>query len=149
MHAALARSGALRPAVAGRPAARRPPPAHSLAAAPTNGTRVTALFKGFRGNSEDAGENGREKGLCPSNPTPPACSQRSGRPGCRVCLVLSYTPTAGATHAKTLCRIHPLSLTLSLLSSGVYGSQMGRDDFEPEDIDYYFEYTGSLAVRED
>ena len=74
---------------------------------------------------------------------------RPGRPGCRVCLVLSYTPTAGATHAKTRCRIHPLSLTLSLLSSGVYGSQMGRDDFEPEDIDYYFEYTGSLAVRED
>jgi len=23
---------------------------------------------------------------------------------------------------------------------------MGREDVEPEDIDYYFEYTGSLAV---
>jgi len=45
-------------------------------------------------------------------------------------------------------------LTLARLPSllpffkGVYGSQIGRDDFEPEDIDYYFEYTGSLAVRE-
>jgi glycine betaine/choline ABC-type transport system substrate-binding protein len=28
----------------------------------------------------------------------------------------------------------------------VYGSQTTREEFEPEDIDYYFEYTGSLAV---
>ncbi len=26
---------------------------------------------------------------------------------------------------------------------------MGREDFEPEDIDYYFEYTGSLAVSKE
>jgi hypothetical protein len=47
-----------RPTAGARPVTRRPPPRprHSLAAAPTNGTRVTALFKGFRGNSEDAGE---------------------------------------------------------------------------------------------
>ena len=55
MHA-LCRSGLLRPSVAGRPTARRPPPRHSQAAAPSNGARVTALFKGFRGNAEDAGE---------------------------------------------------------------------------------------------
>jgi hypothetical protein len=32
-------------------------------------------------------------------------------------------------------------------NAGVFGSQGNRDDFEAVDIDYYFEYTGSLAVR--
>jgi len=86
--------------------------------------------------------------------TPPACDQAYGRPACVLCFVRRG---GGSRRARVLHKhthpsgIHRLSLPLVSLIPlpGVYGSQMGREDFEPEDIDYYFEYTGSLAVSKE